>query len=158
MNVVQDSFKSPLRLLKQVILGLFMAGFSALSLAGGEVNTTYFGNKAIEGYDPVAYFKEKKPVEGKDAYSHEWNDAKWLFSSAENLKLFKENPEKYAPQYGGYCAYAVAKGKTAGIDPDQWTIVDGKLYLNYSASVNKKWLGKRDQFIIDADKNWPELK
>ena len=146
------------RRLARGLVSLVFLVFAAHSIAGDQVNTTYFGNKAIEGYDPVAYFTEQRPVKGDSDFSFEWRDAKWLFSSQENLDKFKENPERYAPQYGGYCAYAVAKGKTAGIDPDQWTIVDGKLYLNYSASINKKWLEKRDQFIIDGDQNWPELQ
>ena len=83
--------------------------------------------------------------------------AKWRFSSAENLTLFQENPEKYAPQYGGYCAYAVSQNTDADIEPAQFTVHGGKLYLNYNESINKKWLGNRDQYIIDADKYWPGL-
>jgi len=121
------------------------------------VNTTFFGNLAIEGYDPVAYFTENKPVEGRKKYQTEWMDANWRFSSTENLALFKENPEKYAPQYGGYCAYAISQNSVAGIKPELFTIHDGKLYLNYNRSINKKWRQGRDQFIIDANQYWPQL-
>lgn len=122
------------------------------------VNTTFFGNVAIEGYDPVAYFNQNEPVKGDKGNSYEWAGAQWRFASAENLAAFKADPERYAPQYGGYCAYAVAKGTTAGIDPAQFTILDGKLYLNYNASIQQKWSANRDDFIRQADKNWPELR
>lgn len=112
----------------------------------------------IDGYDPVAYFTERKPVKGLKGFEYQWMEATWRFASKENLELFKEDPEKYAPQYGGYCAYAVSQGYTAKVDPEAWDIVDGKLYLNYSKSVQKKWRKKRDEYIILADKNWPELR
>ncbi|MCV6604747.1 MAG: YHS domain-containing protein [Porticoccaceae bacterium] len=121
------------------------------------INTGFWGNTAIKGYDPVAYFTENKAVKGSKKFQYEWMDASWRFSSRENLERFRAAPEKYAPQYGGYCAYAVAKNDTAGIDPKQFTIVDGKLYLNYNKSINDKWLQQRDSFIRDADRHWPGL-
>lgn len=121
------------------------------------INTTYFGNLAIEGYDPVAYFIENQPVEGKKDFEYEWMDAKWRFSSAENLTLFKDNPEQYAPAYGGYCAYAVSQNTTASIEPEQFTIHEGKLYLNYNKEVNTMWLANRDDYIAKADRHWPAL-
>ena len=84
-------------------------------------------------------------------------EANWRFSSAENLALFKANPEKYAPQYGGYCAYAISQDSVADIEPELFTLHQGKLYLNYNRSINKKWLQDRDQYIIDADRYWPLL-
>ena len=87
----------------------------------------------------------------------ESNDATWLFSSQQNLDLFLQSPTKYAPQYGGYCAYAVAKNSTASIKPELFTIHEGKLYLNYSASINDKWIANKENFIEMADKNWPSL-
>jgi hypothetical protein len=80
---------------------------------------------------------------------------KWRFASAEHRDLFVANPEKYAPQYGGYCAYAVSQNSTAGIEPEQFTIVGEKLYLNYNAKIQSRWLDQRDEFIIAADANWP---
>ncbi|MCI0691339.1 YHS domain-containing protein [candidate division KSB1 bacterium] len=112
----------------------------------------------IKGYDPVAYFIAGKPVKGRKDFAHQWMGATFRFSSKENLELFKKAPEKYAPQYGGYCSYAVSQGYTAPVDPEAWAIVNGKLYLNYSKSVQKKWREKRDEYIAAADKNWPELK
>ena len=128
------------------------------SWAGAGVNTGFFNNTAIKGYDPVAYFTEGKPVKGDKQFTVEYQGADWYFASAENKAKFEKSPDMFAPQYGGYCAYAVAQGKTAGIDPDQWSIVDGKLYLNYNAAIQNKWLGKRDQFIVDADREWPEIR
>lgn len=110
---------------------------------------------AIRGYDPVAYFREGRPVEGDAAHELEWNGAAWRFSSAENLAAFEADPEAYAPQYGGYCAYAVAKGSTASVDPEQWSVVDGKLYLNYSADIHERWKADVPGHIRAADANWP---
>lgn len=112
----------------------------------------------LKGYDPVAYFTIGKPVKGLKEFAYEWSSGTYHFSSKENLELFKRAPEKYAPQYGGYCAYAVSQGYTAPVDPQAWDIVKGKLYLNYSKSVQKKWREKRDEYIAGADKNWPGLR
>jgi YHS domain-containing protein len=94
---------------------------------------------AMHGYDPVAYFREARPVKGSMNFAAEWMGAKWMFASAEHRDQFQKEPEKYAPQYGGYCAWAVSKGYTANGDPQVWRIVNGKLYLNYNKSVQKKW-------------------
>ena len=124
-------------------------------LAKSEVNTTFWGNVAIKGYDPVAYFTMDKPVKGAKQHSLEWRGATWRFASEAHLKKFRSNPEKYAPQYGGYCAWAVSQGDTADIDPKQWHVVNDRLYLNYNASIQKKWLRNRDELIRKADGNWP---
>ncbi len=110
---------------------------------------------AIEGYDTVAYFTQGKPVKGVDQYRLEWNGALFKFSSEENLSLFKNDPEKYAPQYGGYCAYAVSEGATASTVPEAWTIVDNKLYLNFSRGVQSSWSKDIPQRISAANENWP---
>ena len=110
---------------------------------------------AISGYDAVAYFTEKKPVKGNDRYSVEWSGATWYFASAQNRSRFKVDPAKFAPQYGGYCAWAVANGYTASTDPNAWRIVDGKLYLNYSVGVQEKWSRDVPGNIAKANKNWP---
>lgn len=136
---------------------LITATMSIQAFALDPTYTALFSDKAIKGYDTVAYFTESKPVEGKSEFSTEYNEATWLFSSQENLDLFKANPEKYAPQYGGYCAYAVSKGSTASIRPELFTIHEGKLYLNYNESINDKWSENKQAFISEADKNWPEL-
>lgn len=112
---------------------------------------------AIVGYDPVAYFTVGKPVKGKDEFTTEWKGAKWKFSSAENLALFKGDPEKYAPQYGGYCAYGVAQDGLVSIEPDKFAVRNGKLYLNYNAGVQEKWLKDPDGFIKQADQKFDGL-
>ncbi len=110
---------------------------------------------AINGADPVAYFTQSDLVYGQEAIFAEWEGAKWLFSSAENRDMFVANPEKYAPQYGGYCAFAMANNYVAPTVPEAWTVRNGKLYLNFSLSVRKRWLKDPDGFIARADKNWP---
>lgn len=127
------------------------------SAAVDQINKNIFGT-ALKGYDAVAYFKESKPVKGKDQFHHEWMGAKWYFASAANRDEFAKNPEKYAPQFGGYCAWAVAHNYTASIDPEAWRIVDGKLYLNYSKDVQKKWETNIPGFIKAGNENWPKLK
>jgi YHS domain-containing protein len=112
---------------------------------------------AIDGYDPVAYFTEGRAVEGDEAFEATYEGATWRFSSAANRDAFAADPMKYAPQYGGYCAYAVSEGYTASIDPDAWSIVDGKLYLNYSKSIQNRWQKNRDERIANADANWPKI-
>ena len=114
--------------------------------------------KAIRGYDPVAYFSEGKPVKGNEKLVYSWNNADWYFSSQQNLDLFKANPEKYVPQYGGYCAYGLSEGHKAPTDAEAWTIEDGKLYLNYNTDVRKMWIKEKKERIEKADKNWPEVK
>ena len=113
------------------------------------------GDGVIRGYDPVAYFTAGEPVKGSDQYIAEWQGATFKFASAENLSLFQTDPAKYAPQYGGYCAYAVSKGATASTAPEAWTVVDGKLYLNYSLEVRNRWREDIPGNIAAANENWP---
>ena len=109
---------------------------------------------AIRGYDPVAYFTEERPVEGSAEFNYEHNGATWHFASQKNKELFENNPENYSPQYGGYCAYGMANGFVVSSDPNAFTLVDGKLYLNYSLSVRKTWLKDIPGYIKQADENW----
>lgn len=117
-----------------------------------------FGSSAVRGYDVVAYFTQGKPVEGKREFAHKWNNTTWRFSSAKHRDLFAANPEKYAPQYGGFCAWAVAQGYTAPVDPAAWRVVDGKLYLNYSKSVQSQWVQDIPGHISKGNNNWPGIK
>lgn len=110
---------------------------------------------AIKGYDAVAYFTESNAIEGDPAFSHVWNDATWLFKTAANRDAFAAAPEKYAPQYGGYCAYAMSRNYVADITPTAWMIVDGRLYLNNSRAVHLWWLADQSGNIASADANWP---
>ncbi len=130
--------------------------FMPFALAG-EPPTFATAEGAIRGYDPVAYFTLGKPTEGEARYSAEWQGATYRFASADNLALFESDPGRYAPQYGGYCAYAVSQGYTASTDPEAWSIVDGKLYLNYSTGIQKRWEKDVPGYVRAADRNWPEV-
>jgi len=114
--------------------------------------------EAIRGYDAVAYFKDSKAVKGKKEFATAWNGANWLFVSKENKDAFVASPEKYAPQFGGYCAYGTADGHKAPTQPDAWSIVDDKLYLNYNKEVQVLWKKDQNIMIEKANKNWPEVK
>jgi YHS domain-containing protein len=140
-------------------LTALVLAFSVAPAAAKEdpVYTGTFSSLAVSGYDPVAYFKEGKPVEGRSEHELEWNGATWRFSSAENLAAFEADPEAFAPQYGGYCAWAVSQGYTASTDPTAWRIVDGKLYLNYSRGVQRRWETDVPGNIAKADANWPKV-
>jgi YHS domain-containing protein len=140
-----------------------LAGFVALALpgmavAGQEpVYTGALSDLAVSGYDPVAYFTEGKPVEGSGEYSYEWQGATWRFASAIHLDRFRADPARYAPQFGGYCAWAVSQGYTASADPQAWRIVDGKLYLNYNLDVQETWEQDVPGNIAKAGANWPAV-
>lgn len=112
---------------------------------------------ALRGHDPVAYFTQGRPVRGTADHTLQWGGAEWRFASAENRAAFAENPQAFAPQYGGYCAWAVARGYTAPIDPNAWLIVNGRLYLNFSRSVQRRWERDIPGHIRRADANWPQL-
>ncbi|MEB3337884.1 MAG: YHS domain-containing (seleno)protein [Leptolyngbyaceae bacterium] len=120
-------------------------------------NIRYFGDSkgAIRGTDPVAYFTQGRPIAGSSKFTYTWNNATWRFASAENRQLFAANPKRYAPQYGGFCAWAVSQGYTASIDPNAWKIVDGKLYLNYNKGVQRQWERDIPGNIRKANANWP---
>lgn len=119
------------------------------------VYTRLFSKVALSGYDSVAYFTENKPVKGDSKFSFDYQGAKWYFASAENRDKFAVAPQNYAPQYGGYCAWAVSQGYTASADPLLWKIVQGKLYVNFDAEVQRKWEADIPGFIQKANANWP---
>ena len=110
----------------------------------------------LKGYDPVAYFTRGEPTPGVDQHTYRWKGVTYRFASAEDLGLFKANPEKYLPQYGGYCAYAMSLNRIADIDPSEWTIVDGKLYLNNGFFAQSLWSLNKSGNIASGDRNWPE--
>jgi YHS domain-containing protein len=121
------------------------------------VNKALLTGTAIEGYDAVAYFLDGKPVEGSREHQVEWNGATWRFASAAHRELFAKEPRKYAPQYGGFCAFGVSRGYAVGIDPAAWKIVGGKLYLNYNKDVQAEWVKDIPGHIRKADANWPKI-
>lgn len=139
------------------IMITIMTFFSISAFAADPIETGTFNNKAIYGFDTVAYFTENKARKGEKDITFQWRGADWHFSSVENRDLFKNDPEKYAPQYGGYCAYAMSDGRFVGIDEDAFTIHEGKLYLNYSKSVMKEWRKNMVQFITEADAEYARL-
>ncbi len=145
------------KMISLLLLLLFYIACSN-SLSGGvdPVNKNDKG-LALRGYDAVAYFTEGKPVAGRAEFQHKWNGAVWQFSSAANRDAFTKNTEKYAPQYGGYCAYAVSRGYTADGDPQVWKIVDGKLYLNYNQEARQLWEADISSNIAKGDENWPKF-
>lgn len=141
------------------VAGLILLLASATSSAAIDaIYTGFFSNEALRGYDTVAYFTQGMPVEGSDDFTYEYLGAVWKFSSQEHLDLFRANPEKYAPQYGGYCAWAMANGDTASAEPDLWTLHEGKLYLNYSRRVNRRWKDDMVNFIQQADIAWQKFE
>lgn len=135
----------------------FSAGMTALAADRVDVINRDRSSLALKGYDPVAYFQQGRSVKGTSLFSYRWMDSTWHFASAESRDLFASDPQKYAPQYGAYCSWAVSRGYTADTDPDAWKIVDGKLYLNYSKSVQRKWETDIPGNIRKADGNWPSL-
>lgn len=140
----------------KLLFALLALVFAPLTFAAeAPVFTT--GDGAIRGYDPVAYFTLGEPTRGSDQFTASWQGATYKFASAANLELFKAEPAAYAPQYGGYCAYAASKGATAGTVPDAWTIVEGKLYLNYSLGVRQRWRKDIPGHVRAADRNWPAV-
>ncbi|MGQ8364711.1 YHS domain-containing (seleno)protein [Glaciecola sp. 1036] len=113
---------------------------------------------AIKGYDPVAYFTQSMPVEGSASYTAEYKGAIYHFASAEHQSLFKANPAKYAPQYGGYCAFGVSKEKKFDTDPTAWAIVDNKLYLNLNDKVQGRWVLNKEELISEANEIWQQIE
>lgn len=136
------------------------AAVMTLTLAAGsawaaEPVNTNGSPLALGGYDVVAYFTEGKPVAGQAGHEAPWNGARRRFASTDNRQRFLKEPERFAPRYGGYCAYAVSRGYTAPVAPEVWRIVDSKLYLNYSKDVQKLWEREIPANIKKADTNWP---
>ncbi|MGB5705793.1 MAG: YHS domain-containing (seleno)protein [Arenicellales bacterium] len=143
------------RVISSIVLVLAL---SAPAIAAEDpIYTSLFSSNAAGGYDVTAYFTDMKPVKGRKEFKTEYMGATWLFTSQENLDKFIQNPEKYAPQYGGYCAWAAARGDTYKGDPEHWSLYNGKLYLNFDREVKEKWLQDKETFISQADARWPAL-
>jgi YHS domain-containing protein len=142
---------------KMLVLSIISAMYAVGAFAQ---KAAVFNDKgvAVHGYDVVAYFTKSKPVKGDSKLAVNWNNATWYFADQQDLALFKANPEKYAPQYGGYCAYGVSDNHKAPTKPEAWSIVNGKLYLNYNTDVQADWKKEQAKRIADADKNWQAIK
>jgi YHS domain-containing protein len=120
------------------------------------VYTSWKNNIALGGYDAVSFFKSK-PLEGQTNFSLLHKGAEWRFSSEANRDLFKANPDAFEPQYGGYCAWAIAGGKLAKGSPKYWHIDDGRLYLNYNGKIKDRWIDDKASFITAGDEKWPKI-
>ena len=143
-----------------LVASLLAVGLLLGQPAAADQQPIYTGTPAglaVSGYDAVAYFTDGRPVEGSQAYSYDWQGAVWRFASQANLDRFKTAPATYAPQFGGYCAWAVSRGYTASADPQAWRIVDGKLYLNYDLEVKKTWEQDVPGNIAKGEANWPKV-
>ena len=148
--------RSTLRVLaKFFVLVMFMASHYAIAEPATFVNS---GGVALSGNDAVAYFTVKAPIKGTEKFSVQHQNATYWFASEENRATFAADPAKYAPQYGGYCAFAASLGKKAPADPTQWSVVDGKLYLNYDERIQKQWKADIAGFIKQADAKWSSIK
>jgi YHS domain-containing protein len=140
------------------MLSLVFLAFISVHLKAQKAEVFTNSSKAIRGYDPVAYFVDGKPVQGNEKFMYHWKNADWFFSSKQNLDSFIMSPEKYAPQYGGYCAYGCSQGYKAPTDPNAWSIENGKLYLNYNLKVRELWAKEKKERIEKGDKNWLLIK
>jgi YHS domain-containing protein len=138
-------------------LGLAAALAAPAAARTAPVYTGLFNNIAVSGYDPVAYFTAGRPVKGEARFRTTYHGAEFRFASAANLARFKADPAAFAPQYGGYCAWAVSQGYTASGDPNVWKIVGGRLYLNYNQEIGQRWSRNIPGFIKSGDANWPKL-
>lgn len=140
----------------RVLLGLFVATALALSASAQTQKWINTGpdKVAIKGYDTIAYFTESRAIKGSSEFEFVWKDARWHFSSAANRNLFAANPDRYAPKYGGFCAKGMVRGNFATIDPEAWTIADGKLYLNFTKGTRERWRKNTAYYIKKADENW----
>jgi YHS domain-containing protein len=149
---------SPMQSLRRTVLVVLAATlWPAWALAAGPTNLDARG-VAIHGHDPVAYLVDARPVAGRPEHQVTVGAATYWFASEANLQAFKADPSKYEPQYGGYCAYGVAQGYKPDIDPTAFRIVDGKLYLNLSPAVQKRWVEDIPGHISRANQNWTSLR
>ena len=154
-----SAYRAPMTYIRTILVMVLMLGFTTPFAAAADkdpVYTSWRNNNAAGGYDVVSFFSGK-PQEGKSAFSVEYKGAIWKFNSRANLDLFNTNPEAFAPQYGGYCAWAVANGKLAKGSPDHWDVVDGRLYLNFNRRIREQWRRDETGFIEKANVNWPEI-
>ncbi len=151
--------------MRRLFAALCLATFAAAAPIGAApafaekppVHTSPFSRQAVNGYDVVAYFTDGRPVRGAAQFKTTHQGYEYRFASQAHLDAFRANPQRYLPQYGGYCAWAVAQGNTAAGDPQFWRIVDGKLYLNFNADIQQRWEADIPGFIRSANTNWPAV-
>ncbi len=143
------------------LLGLGLAAATATMVSTRAVRATIFTGfiegTAVGGYDAVAYHTQRSAVAGDSGITLQHEGATWRFASAANRDAFAADPDAYAPEYGGHCAWAMAQGYLAQGDPEVWRVIDGRLFLNATEGVNRRWLRNLDDFIVQADANWPNF-
>lgn len=140
-----------------ILMGFSFAVLLLTCFGGLAAGQPPAADAAIKGYDPVAYFEAGKALKGNKSFTFPWHGMTWHFLTKENRDLFAAMPEKYAPQYDGYCAWAMTEARKAITDPEVWKIVDGKLYLNCSMAAYEKWSKDIPGNIKKADTNWLKL-
>lgn len=141
--------------LKKQLLTVAIIFISTISIVQAQKSPVYAPNGvALGGYDPVAFFTQSKPVKGSASYSYNWEGVNWLFTDKSDLEKFKAEPMKFAPQYGGYCAYGTSQGHKAPTQADTWTIVNNKLYFNYNSKVKDIWTKNQSALIDSANRKW----
>lgn len=138
-------------------IALFSIFLLAAAANAGPINVDGNG-VAIQGYDPVAYFTDGKPMQGTDEFTSKHEGAIYKFASADHKAMFDAEPAKFTPQYGGYCAYGLAQGSKASVEVDKFTVVDGKLYLNFNGDIQNRWAKDISGYVSKADKNWSAMK
>ena len=143
---------------EMILMSFSSAALLLTAISGADAVPSLTGDPAIKGYDTVAYFNAGKALKGSGTFTFQWHGMTWYFQSKENRDLFATSPEKYAPQYDGYCAWALTEERLAITDPEVWKIVEGKLYLNCSASAYEKWSKDIPGHIKKADAIWPKLQ
>lgn len=142
---------------RHILAGLALAPVLGTPAFAREPAFYQEGGVAIDGSDPVAYFDMNGPVAGSSAHTLSWRGVEWRFASAENMAKFEADPERFAPQFGGYCAWAVSQGYTASTTPEAWTIHEGKLYLNFSKRIQRRWERDIPGNVAKGEANWPSV-
>lgn len=141
-----------------MFVGMGIGGALTLRGQGSPAGINHKNGVAVQGYDMVAYFTEGTAVKGSAAFTHEWNGARWQFASAAHRDAFAQDPDRYAPAFGGFCAYGISRGYAVDIDPEAFAVVDGTLYLNYSKRVQRTWNQDRAGYIEKARQQWPKVR
>lgn len=152
--------KFALIIVKRAIIGVIFAVMPAVWVIAGSTNKQIATDEkgvAIKGYDAVAYFTEGRATKGNPEFAYSWRDTQWYFANTRHREMFAADPEQYAPQFGGHCANGLSVGKVVVADPEQWTIVDGKLYMKFNRSARDRWRQDKDAKIIKAENNWEQI-
>ena len=155
--MVNPSSRVPRLILLSILLVVVPIAWAVAGGANKPIATDSFG-VAIKGYDTVAYFTEGRALKGKKEFEFSWQGARWYFANAAHRDLFAANPKRYVPQFGGFCARGMTRGKMAAADPKAWTIVDGKLYMKFSKASRDRWRQNKAENIKKAEEKWANIR